>query len=152
MTRYSQFVFLLAAFVAGLAGAAEPSTLNSLRAKFPHGIPWNVEILDPDGKSRGTLDMLITSDEASSCLGEMTDGVRVKFDRKNTVSPPLSIGSYGVATFDGGKIKIDLTGGVCDAYLVMSGAIASDGSSSGDIYTLNMGGGHAVGTYRATVK
>lgn len=143
---------LLAAFAAACAIAADSSPVESLRAKFPHGIPWKVEIVGIDGKSLGAIEMLITSDPASSCLGGMNGGVRVNFTRKDALSPTISVASYGVAQFTGDKIKIDLTGGICDAYLLMSGDVTSDGSSTGEIYTFGMRGGHDVATYRATVK
>jgi hypothetical protein len=143
---------LLAAFATGCAFAGEPPSVKLLRAKFPHGIPWRVEIVGVDGKSLGALEILITSDQASSCLGDMNDGVRVNFTRRETLSPTISVASYGVAKFNGDKIKIDLTGGICDAYLMMSGDVASDGSSTGEIYTLGMRDGHDVAKYHATVK
>ena len=143
---------LLAAFATGCAIAAGPSPVETLRARFPHGIPWRVEILGGDGKSLGAIEMLITSDQASSCLGEVNDGVRVNFIRKEALSPTISVASYGVAKFTGTKVKIDLTGGICDAYLLMSGEVAADGSSTGEIHTLGMRGGHDVATYHATVK
>lgn len=152
MTWCKLTLFLIAAFATGCAIAGDRSPVESLRAKFPSGIPWRVEILNADGKALGVLEMLITSEKASSCLGEMDDGVRVNFTRKESLSPTISVASYGVAKFTGDKIKIDLTGGICDAYLLMSGEIASDGSSAGEIYTLGMRGGHNVATYRATVK
>lgn len=152
MARHMQIIAFFAALAAGMAMAAAPSPLDALRARFPHGIPWQVEILNPDGKSRGTFEMLITSEQASSCLGGMTNGVRVELARTEALSPPLPVASYGVAKFDGDKIKIDLTGGMCDAYLLMSGVVASNGSSTGDVYTLGLGGGRDVGTYHATVK
>ena len=151
-TWLRSILVLIAAFASAFAIADDSSSVQSLRAKFPDGIPWRVEVLSADGKSLGILEMLITSDQASSCLGEMSGGVRVTLTRKENLSPTVSVASYGVAKFTGDKIKIDLTGGICDAYLLMSGAIASDGSSTGAIYTLNMGGGHDVGTYHATIK
>ena len=140
----------LVAAVAGEAVAVEPSPVEALRARFPRGIPWDVE-LSTNGESRGKLQMLITYSQASSCLGDMADGVRVEFTRKE-LSPPLSIGAYGVARFAGDKVKIDLTGGVCDAYLLMNGVVAPDGSSTGDVYTFGPSGGHDVATYHAIVK
>jgi hypothetical protein len=145
-------VIFLAAMASGLAIAGDSSSIESLRTKFPKGIPWKVEILGTDGKSLGALEMLITSDPASSCLGEMNDGVRVKFTRKDALSPTLFVATYGVARFTGDKVKIDLTGGLCDAYLLMSGEMAADGSSTGEIHTLGMREGHDVGTYHAVVK
>lgn len=143
---------LLAASSVLCASAADRSPEQSLRAKFPHGIPWKVEFLGADGKSLGTVDMLITSEPGASCLGDMRDGVRVTFSRKQSLSSTLHVADYGVARLTGDKIKIDLTGGICDAYLLMSGSIAADGSSNGDIYTFGMRGGHDVATYRATVE
>lgn len=145
-------VFLLALMVCR-AGGAEPSAVDLLRAKFPKGIPWNMEVFDPTGKSIGSLQMRITSIQASSCLGEFgTDGVRVEFIQKESASLKLPITSYGVGKFTDNKVKIDLTGGLCDAYLIMDGNIAADGSSTGQIYRLGMSGGNDVGTYRATVS
>ncbi len=152
MAWYKPIAVFLAVLVPCLAIAAEPSPFDALRTKFPHGVPWKVEILDTNGKPSGTLEMLITSDPGSSCLSDMKDGVRVKFTRKSALPTTMSIASYGVAEITGDEIKIDLTGGICDAYLLMSGKVASDGSSTGDIYTLGMRGGHDVAKYRATVK
>lgn len=143
---------VLPLLAAGIAAAGESAPFEALRVKFPHGIPWKVEIADADGKTAGRLEMLITSEPASSCLGDMSDGVRVEFTARNALPPGLSVASYGVAKVAGDKIKIDLTGGICDAYLLMSGTVAADGSSSGDIYTFGMRGGHDVAKYRATIE
>ena len=152
MTWCKATFVLLVALAVGCAIAGDRSPIESLRARFPHGIPWRVEILGVDGKNMGALEMLITTDQATSCLGGMSDGVRVNFTRKEALSSTISVASYGVAKVTGDKIKIDLTGGICDAYLLMSGDVAADGSSTGDIYTFGMSGGHDVATYRATVK
>jgi len=143
---------LLAALATGSAAADSPTPIESLRAKFPGGIPWSIEILDSAGKNVGSLDMRITSEPAQSCLGEMTNGVRVEFTHTQALPPTLHVAAYGVATFSGDRMKIDLTGGMCDAYVLMSGQLAPDGSSTGEIYTLGLRGGHDIGTYRATVK
>ena len=152
MTLPRLVIVLIAALASEFAVADDASPVQSLRAKFPDGIPWRVEILSTDGKSLGALEMLITSDQASSCLGEMSDGVRITFTRKENLSPTVSVASFGVAKFTGDKIKIDLTGGICDAYLLMSGEVAADGSSTGEIYTLGLRSGHDFGTYHATVR
>jgi hypothetical protein len=143
----------LAALIACGTHAAEPSPIDTLRTKFPDGIPWRVEFVDSAGKSLGAIDMRITSARGDSCLGDMNpDGVRVEFVHKDKLSPTLSTTSYGVAKFTGNKVKIDLTGGLCDAYLLMNGELAANGSSTGDVYTFGMRGGHDVATYRATVE
>ena len=150
--RRSIAVFCFAVLLATQVAAEDLSPLDVLWAKFPGGIPWKVDITGPDGKGNGSLELLITSDHASSCLGGMDDGFRVVFVRKDTLPPTMSVASYGVAKVTGDTIKIDLTGGVCDAYLLMGGTLAPDGSSTGDIYTFGMRGGHDVATYRAMVK
>lgn len=153
MTRRPWFAASLAALIACGTHAAEPSSIDALRAKFPHGIPWRVEFVDAAGKSLGAIDMRITSTRGDSCLGDMNaDGVRIEFVRKDKLSPTLSTTSHGVAKFAGNKIRIDLTGGLCDAYLLMNGEMAADGSSTGDVSTFGMGGGHAIATYRAAVE
>ena len=141
----------LAAMMLGQVGGAEPSVVDVLRSKFPNGIPWSVEVLDIAGKSLGSLEMRITSVHASSCLGDIADGVRVEFIRKKSAPLKLPIASYGVAKFTDNNVKIDLTGGMCDAYLIMDGNIKADGSSTGQVYKFGMRGGNDVGTYRATV-
>ena len=132
--------------------AADALPLDALRTKFPQGIPWNVAVISPDGKSRGELEILITAEHARSCTGEVGEGFRVDFTRPGVLSPPLPIASYGIARFIGNKVMIDLTGGTCDAYLVMDGVVTPDGSSSGDVYTLGPGGKHNMGTYRAIIR
>jgi len=133
--------------------AAEPSPIDALRTKFPHGIPWHVEFVDFAGKSLGAIEMRITSARGDSCLGDMSpDGVRVEFVRKDELSPTLSTTSHGVAKFTGSKVRIDLTGGLCDAYLLMNGEIAVNGSSTGNVSTFGMRGGHEVAKYRATIE
>jgi hypothetical protein len=143
---------VLASIVA-CANAAEPKAFAKLRARFPTGVPWTVKVYDPAGKELASLRMRITPKAADSCLGDMAGGVRVDFDPKEAkaISPTLPIGSYGVAKFTDDAIKIDLTGGICDAYLLMAGKIDADGSSTGTVYRFSIGGGDDVGTYRATV-
>jgi len=135
------------------ARADEPSSIGPLRAKFPHGIPWHVEFSDSAGKSLGAIDMLITAENGSSCLGGMNpDGLRVEFVRKDNLSPSLSTTSYGVAKFTGDKIRIDLTGGLCDAYRVMDGQVAADGSSTGNVVGFGMRYSKDLATYRASIR
>lgn len=153
MTRWPMIAALLAALIASAIHAAQPSPIDSLRTKYPHGIPWHVEFADSTGKSLGAIDMRITSERGDSCLGDMgPDSVRVEFVRKDDLSPTLSTTSHGVAKFTGSNVKIDLTGGLCDAYLLMNGEMAANGSSTGGVSTFGMRGGHDVATYRATVK
>jgi hypothetical protein len=145
---------VLAIAVAGCANAAEPPAFAKLRAKFASGIPWTVSVYDPAGKELASLRMRITRTPADSCLGDMAGGLRVEFDptQAKAISPSLPIGSYGVAKLTDDAVKIDLTGGICDAYLMMAGKIAADGSSTGTVYRFSIGGGDDVGTYRATVR
>jgi len=147
------WVLPLAALTACAAHAAAPAPIDALRTKFPQGIPWHVEFVDAAGKSLGSIDMRITSAPGDSCLGDMGPlGVRVEYLRTHDLSPTLSVTSHGVARFTGDKIKVDLTGGRCDAYLLMSGEMAPNGASSGDVYTFGMRGGHDIATYKATAE
>jgi len=152
-TRRPLIAAWLGALIACATHAAEPSPIDTLRTKFPLGIPWHVEFVDSAGMSLGSIDMRITSARADSCLGGLNpDGVRVEFARKDKLSPALSTTSYGVAKITGTKVEIDLTGGMCDAYLLMNGEVAANGSSTGDVSTFGMRGGHQVATYRAAVE
>ena len=137
---------------AAVAVLAAGDFTQTLRARYPKGIPWHIEFLAADGKTLGVLDALITSERGDSCLGEMSEGVRVDYVGKEAISPSLFLGSHGVARISGDSIKIDLTGGICDAYLIMSGTVAADGSSTGELYRFGMRGSNDVGTYRATVR
>ena len=148
-----QILALALAFAAAAVDAGEPAPIAALRARFPHGIPWHVEFSDSAGHSLGAIDMQITTQSGGSCLGDMNpDGVRVEFMRKDDLSPTLRTTSYGVAKFTGSKVRVDLTGGMCDAYLLMDGEIAADGSSRGDVVAFGMRFSNDVATYRATVK
>ena len=143
----------LVCLVPCLGNSAEPSIIDSLRQRFPQGIPWHVEFKDMAGSDLGSLDLVITSEPAKSCLGSMgSDSVRARFERIDVAPTRLRIASYGIVQFTGDGITIDLTGDTCDAYLLMSGSLASDGSSAGELYTLGIRGGRDVGTYHATVK
>lgn len=146
------FSALLVLAVAGRVTAADVSPVDALRTKFPKGIPWRVAFADANGKSRGELEMVITSNPAHSCMGEIGDGFRVEFIHPGALSSSVPIAFYGVATFVGRKVEIDLTGGTCDAYFFMDGMLTPDGSSSGNITTFGRGGRHVVGTYRANVQ
>ena len=143
----------LVCLVPCLGNSADPSIIDSLRQRFPQGIPWHVEFKDMAGSDLGSLDLVITSEPAKSCLGSMgSDSVRARFERIDVAPSKLRIASYGIVQFTGDGITIDLTGDTCDAYLLMSGSLASDGSSAGELYTLGNRGGRDVGTYHATVK
>ena len=143
---------LLAGSACVPAIAAEGPDLEALRSRFAAGLSWQVEFVDLEHKPMGTLPMRITTERASSCLGGMSDGVRVEFEHGRDLSPNVHLGSYGVALLSHDKIKIDLTGGICDAYLLMQGVLAADGSSQGELYTFGMRGGHDIGTFRASIK
>lgn len=143
----------LVCLVPCLGNSADPSIIDSLRQRFPQGIPWHVEFKDMAGSDLGSLDLVITSEPAKSCLGSMgSDSVRARFERIDVAPTRLRIASYGIVQFTGYGITIDLTGDTCDAYLLMSGSLASDGSSTGELYTLGIRGGRDVGTYHATIQ
>jgi len=150
--RHESLALSLAIMLTHSAFAAETSPFAALQGRHPGGVPWKVEISDLDGKPNGSMELLITNKTAESCLGGMDGGLRVEYTRKDALPPSLRVESYGVAVVAGDKIKIDLTGGMCDAYLILEGTLAADGTSSGNIHTFGMRGGKDVATYRATVK
>jgi hypothetical protein len=72
--------------------------------------------------------------------------------RNKTVRAKASADNSRRSNTTRGGTTADLTGSLCDAYLLMSEPVAADGSSSGDIYAFGMRGGHDLAKYRATVK
>jgi hypothetical protein len=142
----------LSAFVA-LASAADTGVVGSLRTRYAHGIPWTITLFDSHGASLGELDVVITSERADSCLGSLNEGgVKVEFTREGDLSKTLHLGQYGVAQFSGEDVTIDLTAGMCDAYLLLLGSVEVDGSSNGRLSTRDLSGGRDIGTYRAVPK
>lgn len=140
------FAVVLAALAAGPVPAAEAPDVPASSAE----ILWRVEFFNLNRASLGTVEMRITTERAKSCLGDADVNTRrVEFLGRDGLSSAVKLAGYGVASFDGGDVKVDLSGGVCDADLVMEGALDGDGSSMGSLYTLSLGGGHDVGTYRA---
>ena len=133
--------------------AADLAPLEALRKKHPTGVPWSIEFTDKAGQSLGRLDVLITDRPAMSCLGSVgPDAVRVAY--LDVVGPIKRIvrSPYGVAKISGTKLQIDLTGNMCDAYVLMRGEMQADGSATGELYTLGMRSGETLGVFHATVK
>jgi hypothetical protein len=145
------FIAVVAIVITAHSHAADRVQTDAMAARFPHGMPWKVELVDLHGKRLGTIDMRVTSVSAHSCMGDVADGLRVEFEQPNTLSRSLPITSYGIATFSGDQVVIDLSGGTCDAYLVMKGAVQSNGSSWGRVYTFGSSGERDVATYRASI-
>ena len=58
MLSHKLFIAFLVLSAAGRVIAADALPMDALRAKFPHGIPWKVDVINADGKSRGELEML----------------------------------------------------------------------------------------------
>jgi len=142
----------LAAFVA-LASAAGSGAVSALRAKYAHGIPWTITLSDSKGGPLGELDVVVTNEHAESCLGGLNEGaVKVEFTRAKNLSKTLRLGPYGIAQFSGDELTVDLTGQWCDAYILMSGSVASDGTSKGRLSTLGLSGGKDIGTYQAVLR
>lgn len=152
MLLYKLPTTFLVLLFAGNVMATDIQPLDALRAEYPRGIPWTVKVITLDGKDGGELQRRITSEHASSCTGEVGNGYRVEFVRSDRLMSPLPIASYGIAKFVDDKVKIDLTGGTCDGYLMMDGTMTLNGSSAGGIYTFGPGGAHDLGTYHASIS
>ena len=142
----------LAAFIA-LASAADSGAVKALRTKYAQGIPWTITLSDRKGGPLGELDVVVTTEHAESCLGSLNEGaVKVEFTRTKNVSKTLQLGPYGIAQFSGDEVTVDLTGQWCDAYILLSGSVAADGTSKGRLSTLGLSGGKDIGTYQAVLR
>ena len=133
--------------------AADLAPFEALRKEHPAGVPWSVEFNDKAGQSLGRLNVLITDRPAMSCLGSIgPDAVRVTYLESFGPIKTLVQSPYGVAKISGTKVQIDLTGNMCDAYVLMRGEVQADGSATGELYTLGMGSGETLGAFHATVN
>jgi len=153
MNRRASLWVPVLALLPCLVAADDIATLEDLRRQHPYGVPWSIEFTDETGRSLGRLNVLITDRPADSCLGSFgKNAVRVAFlDMSGRIRRLLS-SPYGVADVSSNNVQIDLTGNMCDAYLLMSGELLPDGSSSGEFYSLDLAGKKSLGTYHATVE
>jgi hypothetical protein len=125
------------------------SVFGRLWGRYPEGIPWQVDVIDSNGQNKGSFSLIITKRHENSCLGDISDGVRVEIPQRDAMASILSVTDYGVAKIIGSSIKIDLTGGICDGYVIMDGKLELDGSSTGEVYTLGETDRLDIGEYKA---
>jgi hypothetical protein len=153
MTRKNRRWLSALVLVPCLVLAADLAPLEALRKKHPCGVPWSIEFTDESGRSLGRLDVLITDRPARSCLGSVgPDAVRVAYLDFDGPIRRIVTSPYGVAKISGTKVEIDLTGDMCDAYVLMRGQMLADGSSTGEVYTLGISSGETLAAFHATVR
>lgn len=153
MLRLRLAIGLLAVLAAACTEAPDEGAVDALLARYPAGVPWQIEFFDDGGKSLGKLDAVITYDFGKSCLSDFAEGsMRVNYLSRAQVSRDLMLGDYGVAKFTGDMVAIDLTGGICDAYLLVSGPVKMDGSSRGSLSAFGLSSSRHIGSYRAVVR
>jgi hypothetical protein len=110
---------------------------------------WKVSIFDVDHRAAGTIVLHVTTRTGTSCLGGFEDSKLVVIDRATDLLPAITISRFPVAKIDGDNFSFDLSGGICDAYVLLHGKVLTDGSAAGKVSTLSLGGGETLGTFVA---
>jgi hypothetical protein len=140
----------------GLVEGSTSAEFDAMRANFPQGIPWHIEIFDTSGSPVGVLDVLITSRHAKSCSKGFGSGYLVSYSRSpiqlDLLPGSWRLGTYGVASIDDNTISIDLTGGRCNDFVFTEGHLRSDGASNGRVFVKHRQFGNDMGTYFATLR
>jgi hypothetical protein len=117
--------------------------------------PFDLEvtIANPKGKPGGTMLLEVTAERSGgSCLGDFAkDAYLVRV--KNIKGPirEVRLGARPVAEVHGGHLRIDMSGGICDAYFMLEGEITS-ADAFGAVYTFGLNWAEDLGTFMAIVK
>jgi hypothetical protein len=110
---------------------------------------WRVSLFDSKHNSAGNIDLHVTKKEGRSCLGGYEGGYLVVIDRTANLSSQVRVSNTPVAKIEGDHFSIDLSGGICDAYVLLEGRIMDGGHAAGDIHTLGWGEAQTIGTFVA---
>jgi hypothetical protein len=152
--KASMLVILSAAF--SVAAVADSTTnLESLMRRFPQGVPLRINITNQNTEKVTAIEILITSQPATSCPTSFGRGYFASFLSRPEVIEGLvpgslwPLGDYAVAAVTGDTIVIDFTGGKCDDHIFVRGTLNSDGTSSGEASTEHMPFPVDFGTYHA---
>ncbi|MEO8602291.1 MAG: hypothetical protein ABI629_06940 [bacterium] len=118
----------------------------------PTGEPrYLVTIYDLQGEAIGQLDMIVTNQPAQSCNAADQGKLRLVQIVSQRLQPPLHLGSAPGGWLDDGKLLVDLSAPMCDAYLLLTGRLTASGAS-GDVVRSSIGSGGRIGTFQATLK
>jgi len=139
----------LALQVASWGASAAPESLFLEGHPFPAS--WHIQFFDAKKADLGSLDVHFTAAAGHSCLGTKSGkSFLVVVDRKTRLSPLINVTDSPALSFDGSNFVIDLTGGICDAYVLMTGAVPFYGEASGEVSTMGWGASRTIATFVAT--
>jgi hypothetical protein len=142
--------FVLAAVSAVTIGATPKASPPELSGRsLP--VTWVVTLVDREMKDAGTLTLEITQQRGRSCLSDYgTSPYLVVVKSTRNLSDKIRIGEAPVALFRNGRVQIDLSAPMCDAYLQLAGKMTKAGAE-GHIDAFSIGGGKTLGTFVARV-
>ncbi len=117
--------------------------------KFPER--WHIQFFDTKKNDLGSLDVHFTAREGRSCLGSKSGkSFLIVVDRRTHLSSTITVTESPALSFDGSNFVIDLTGGICDDYLLIKGIIPTAGLSAGEVSTLGWRPPRIIATFVAT--
>jgi hypothetical protein len=139
---------ILALQIASLSACTEPKDINLEGHRFPEH--WHVNFFDSKTNDLGSLDVHFTALEGRSCLGSKSGKFfLVVVDRRTHLSSTINVTDSPALSFDGSDFVIDLTGGICDAYVLMRGTIPTSGVATGEVSTLGWSPPQTIATFIA---
>jgi hypothetical protein len=132
------------------AGAcSEPNKIVLEGHSFPQR--WHIQFFDDQRKDLGSIDVHFTVKEGRSCLGSKSGkSFLIVVDRRTRLSPMFKVTESPALSFDGAEFVIDLTGGICDDYVLMKGTIPTSGVAAGKVSTLGWNPPQTIATFKAT--
>lgn len=140
---------LLTLQIAALSACKQPRDVLVLEGhRFPER--WHIQFFDTKKNDLGSLDVHFTEAEGRSCLGSTGKTFLVVVDRRSRLSSAIKVTDSPALSFDGSDFVIDLTGGMCDAYVLMKGTIPSSGAAAGEVSTLGWSPPRTIATFVAT--
>jgi hypothetical protein len=105
---------------------------------------------DKLGHTAGSMIIEITNQHAESCLGGFEGAYLVKVREMRDLSPLFRPASAPVAVVRNGKLSVDLSAPMCDAYLLLDSDIRTS-ISTGNVTGMGFSGpAKKVGTFSLT--
>jgi hypothetical protein len=140
---------ILAVQIASFSAYAAPEDIILEGHKFPER--WHIQFFGTKKNDLGSVDLHFTAREGRSCLGSKSGkSFLIVVDRRTHLSSTINVTESPALSFDGSDFVIDLTGGICDAYVLIKGAIPIAGVAAGEVSTLGWSPPRTIGTFVAT--
>ena len=140
---------ILALQIASIGACATPDEIILEGHKFPER--WHIQFFDTKKNDLGSLDVHFTAREGHSCLGSKSGkSFLIVVERRTHLSSTINVTESPALSFDGPDFVIDLTGGICDAYVLIKGAVPTAGVSAGQVSTLGWSPPRTIATFVAT--